>query len=189
MAVFLNFLASHGYSRYKHYTTNKKGGSLKKIIMAMLAGLLIVAAVCTAADNPALSKALAQATLFAELSDTEREMLKFVARLRQARAGERIIQQGTKLGRMFIILDSPAEIKVNGNHIVTLTGQTLVGEIEFLDMLPASADVIVSQDTDLIELNHAALTGLMDKQPRIGYVLMRELARIAAQRLRAGNLK
>jgi CRP-like cAMP-binding protein len=116
-------------------------------------------------------------------------MLKSVTRLRQARAGERIITQGAKSGSMFIILNSPAHILVNGNHIVTLTGQILVGEIEFLDTFPASADVIVTQDTGLIEVDHAALTGLMDQQPRIGYMLMRELARIAAQRLRAGNPK
>jgi len=162
---------------------------MKKIIRAVLAGLLIAATVCTAADNPALSRALAQATLFSGLTDIERDTLKSVTRLRQARAGERIIKQGSKSGSMFIILNSPVEIIVNGNHIVTLTGQSLVGEIEFLDTLPASADVIVSQDTDLIEVNHAALTGLMDIQPRMGYVLMRELARVAAQRLRAGNPK
>jgi CRP/FNR family cyclic AMP-dependent transcriptional regulator len=162
---------------------------MKKIIMAVLAGLMIAATVCIAADNPALSRALAKATLFAGLTDTERDTLKSATRLRQTRAGECIIKQGTKSDSMFIILDSPAEIHVNGNHIVTLTGQSLVGEIEFLDTLPASADVIVTQDTELIEMNHAALTNLMDKQPRMGYILMRELARISAQRLRAGNSK
>ncbi len=162
---------------------------MKKFIMAVIAGFLMTATVCTAADGPDLPKALAQAAFFAGLTDTERDMLKSVTRLRQARAGERIITQGAKSGSMFIILNSPAHILVNGNHIVTLTGQILVGEIEFLDTFPASADVIVTQDTGLIEVDHAALTGLMDQQPRIGYVLMRELARIAAQRLRAGNPK
>jgi CRP/FNR family transcriptional regulator, cyclic AMP receptor protein len=132
----------------------------------------------------ALSKAMAQVKLFAGLSDAERDSLKAAVTLRRGKAGERIIQQGKVRDRMFIILEGPAEVRVNGKHFVTLSGQTLVGEIEFLDMLPASADVFLLKETDLIELNYAALTRLMEKQPRLGYVLMREIARIEARRLR-----
>ncbi len=45
----------------------------KKTIMAVLAGLLIAATVCTAADNSDLSRALAKAGLFTGLTDTERD--------------------------------------------------------------------------------------------------------------------
>lgn len=146
--------------------------------------------VAAAQDNaPALSSALVQVKLFAELTDMERDALKSAATLRHAKAGERIIEQGTTNDRMFILLGGQAEIKVNGQHIVTISGQSLVGELEFLDSPPASADVIILQATDLIELNYAALGNLMEKQPRMGYVLMREFARIEAQRLRASNPK
>jgi hypothetical protein len=141
------------------------------------------------AKSSALSRALAQVKLFAGLTDTERDALRSAAALRHVKAGERIIEQETTLDRMFIILDGQAEVRVNGKHIVTLSGQSLVGELEFLDALPASADVLVLQETDVIEINHAALTGLMEKQPRLGYVLMTEFAEIEAQRLRAMNMK
>jgi CRP-like cAMP-binding protein len=137
----------------------------------------------------ALSKTLARVKLFAGLTDAEREALKAAATLRRGKAGERIIQQGKTMGRMFIIMEGQAEVRVNGKHIVTLSGQTLVGEIEFLDKLPASADVFLLKDTDLIELNYIALTDLMGKQPRLGYVLMSEIAKIEARRLRATNPK
>ena len=136
-----------------------------------------------------LSKALAQVKLFAGLTDAERDALKDAATLRRGKAGERIIQQGKAMHRMFIILEGKAEVRVNGKHIVTLSGQPLVGEVEFLDMLPASADVLLLEEADLIELNSNALTRLMEKQPRMGYVLMREIARIEARRLRDTNPK
>jgi len=136
-----------------------------------------------------LSKALAQVKLFAGLTDAERDALKAAATLRRGKAGERIIQQGKSMDRMFIILEGKAEVRVNGKHIVTLSGQPLVGEIEFLDRLPASADVLLLEKADLIELNYAALTRLMEKQPRLGYVLMREIAGIEARRLRDTNPK
>ena len=141
------------------------------------------------ARDLALSMTLAKVKLFAGLTDAERDALKDAATLRRGKSGERIIRQGKAMGRMFIIMEGQAEVRVNGKHIVTLSGQTLVGEIEFLDKLPASADVFLLKDTDLIELNYIALTDLMEKQPRLGYVLMGEIARIEAQRLRATNPK
>ena len=137
----------------------------------------------------ALSKALAQVKLFAGLTDAERDALKAAATLRRGKAGERIIQQGEALDRMFIILEGQAEVRINGKHVVTLSGQPLVGEIEFLDKLPAAADVLLLKETDLIVLNYAALTGLIEKQPRLGYVLMHEIAKIEARRLRKTNQK
>ena len=139
------------------------------------------------AKGPALSKALTEVKLFAGLTDAERAALDSAATLRRGRAGERIIEQGTSLGTMFIVLEGQAEVRINGKHIVTHSGQPLVGELEFLDRLPASADVILLQETDLIELNNAALNALMERQPRLGYVLIREIARIEAGRLRGSN--
>jgi CRP/FNR family cyclic AMP-dependent transcriptional regulator len=136
-----------------------------------------------------LSKALGQVKLFVGLTDKERDAMKAVTTLRRCKEGERIIEQGKLLDRMFVVLEGQAEVRVNGKPMATIPEQSLVGEVEFLDMLPASADVVISKETNLIELNNAALTGLMKKNPHLGYVLMSEVARIEGQRLRAMNLK
>ncbi len=136
-----------------------------------------------------LSKAMAQVKLFSGLTDKERDSLKSAATLRHCKEGELIIKRGTPLDRMFIVLEGHAEVRVNGKLMATLPGQSLVGEIEFLDMLPAEADVVIVKETDLIELNNAVLIGLMKKQPRLGYVLMSEIARIEGRRLRAMDSK
>ena len=141
------------------------------------------------AKSLALSKALSQVKLFGGLTDAERDALKASARLRQGKAGELIIRQGETLGSMFIVLGSEVEVRVDGKRVVTLSGQPLVGEIEFLDELSATADVLLLKETDFIELNNVALIGLMEKQPRLGYVLMREIAKIEAQRLRKTTRK
>jgi len=130
-----------------------------------------------------LSKALAQVKIAAGLTEAERESLKAAATLRRGQAG----QQGKEMGRMVIILQGKAEVRISGKLVVSLSGQSLVGEIEFLDTLPASADVVLLEDADLIELDSAALNRLMEKQPRVGYVLMREIAKIEAGRLRRTN--
>ena len=136
-----------------------------------------------------LSKALGQVKLFAGLTDKERDALKSAATLRHCKEGDRIIKAGTSLDKMFIVLGSQAEVRVNGKLMATLPEQSLVGELEFLDVLPATADVVILKETDLIELNNAALRDLMKKQPRLGYVVMSEIARIEGQRLRAMDMK
>lgn len=161
------------------------------VIIMLMFGFLVGSSLV--ADNAktslTLSEALSQVKLFADLTDAERDALKTVATLRQGKVGERIIRQGKTLGKMYIILKGDAEVQIDGKPFVTLTGQPLVGEIEFLDGLPATADVILGKETILIEFDNAALTRLMEKQPRLGYVLMREIARIEAQRLRQTSTK
>ena len=88
---------------------------------------------------------------------------------------------------MFIILGGTADVVIDGKTIVTLSGQTLVGEIEFLDGRPASADVVLIEDTDLVQLDNTALLTVFDEQPRIGYMVMHGLAKLDAQRLRTAN--
>ncbi|MBU0971881.1 MAG: cyclic nucleotide-binding domain-containing protein [Proteobacteria bacterium] len=136
-----------------------------------------------------LSQALSRVALFSDLTEMERSRLADAAFLRRGQAGEQIIHQGKARDRMFILLEGKAEVRVNGKHLTTISGQALVGEIEFLDKLPASADVILLEETDLIELDYGALTRLMEGHPRLGYVIMGGIARIEARRLRGSNPK
>ncbi len=160
---------------------------LAALVVMLLAGF---AANSYGADSPketSLSKAMDQAKIFAGLTTKEKAALRSTATLRRCKEGERIIEQGKPTGKMFIILEGMAEVRVNGKLVAALPQQSLVGELEFLDGLSAGADVVILQETDLIELDNGALIALMEKQPRLGYVLMGEIARIEGRRLRAMN--
>jgi CRP/FNR family transcriptional regulator, cyclic AMP receptor protein len=159
------------------------------VSVVMLGSLAGISFGADKAQGPELSKALDRAKLFAGLTAEERTAVRSTAALRHCREGERIIEQGKPTGRMYIILGSQAEVRVKGSLVATLPEQSLVGELEFLDGMPASADVIVLKETDLIELDNGALTALMKKAPRLGYQLMTEIARIEGQRLRAMDRK
>lgn len=134
-----------------------------------------------------LSEALSRVEMFEALSDAQRDLLKSAVTLRRAKAGERIVEQDKPLDRMFILLGGGAEVWVNDQLVVTLSGQTVIGEVEYLDGRPGTSNVYLLEDTDLLELSYAALTDLMEQHPRLGYVLMREIAEIEARRLRDTN--
>lgn len=168
--------------------------------MALMARLFLILAVMLGAfpggvgamdeiKNLELRNALGQVKLFSGMTGKERAALNAAAGLRHSQEGERIIEQGKPLDRMFIILEGKAEIWVDGKIMAILPPQSLVGDIEFLDGLPASADVYVLKNTRLVELNNARLNTLMEERPRLGYQFMREIAKIGGQRLRAMNKK
>ena len=160
------------------------------LAFVMVIGLLAAQAFAAGGSKPlTLTQAIAQTGLFSGLTEAERAALEGAAVLRHGEAGERIIEQGTSSDRMFVVLEGESEVRVQGELVATLPAQALVGEIEFLDGRPASADVTLLEASYVIELNHRKLERLMDQRPRMGYVLMSEIARIEARRLRAMDEK
>jgi CRP-like cAMP-binding protein len=129
-------------------------------------------------------QALGKVSIFADLTDSEREALVPAAVLRRIEAGGRITRPGEEPGKMYLVMDGKTQVRVNGRLVTTIIGQTIIGETEFLDSRPMFAEVIVETETDLVELDNAKLLEIMDAHPRIGYIVMRELAIIEAARLR-----
>jgi CRP-like cAMP-binding protein len=167
---------------------------MKRMAAGLTLALFWVSAVfanhASASGEPrSLTQAIGQAGLFSDLTGEEKAALETAALLRHGRKGERVIEQGRSQKRMLVILQGESEVRVHGKTVAILPAQSLVGEIEFLDGFPASADVVLLQDSQIIELDNAKLESLMNQQPRIGYILMREIARIEARRLRAMNEK
>ena len=97
-------------------------GKICRFICAVVIILGCLAGNSLSADNTKtlnLSKTLSQVKLFAGLTNTERDALKNVATLRQGKEGERIIQQGKTSGKMFIILEGDAEVRIDGKSAST----------------------------------------------------------------------
>lgn len=131
--------------------------------------------------------ALRQVPLFARLDDSQLRKVAEIAELRQGQKGEHIITQGKRIGKIFVALDSEVQIRIGGKLIVVLPIKSLVGEIEFLIDVPATADVVLNKNSKVLVLGHGPLRKVMDAHPRIGYVLMDGFASMEAQRLRMTN--
>ncbi|MFH1488699.1 MAG: cyclic nucleotide-binding domain-containing protein [Pseudomonadota bacterium] len=131
--------------------------------------------------------ALRQNPLFARLDDGQLRKVAEAAELRQGQKGERIIAQGSRIGKMFIALDTEVQVRIGGELIVLLPANSLVGEIEFLIDVPATADVLLNGNSRVLVMEHGPLRRVMDAHPGIGYVLMDEFAKMEAHRLRMNN--
>lgn len=133
--------------------------------------------------------ALKQVPLFARLDESQLRRVSEAAELRVGQRGERIISQGKRIGKMSIALDSEVQVRIGGELIVVLPPQSLVGEIEFLIDVPATADVVLEEQSRVLVISHGPLRTVMDAHPAIGYVLMDEFAKMEASRLRMNNMR
>jgi len=78
---------------------------------------------------------------------------------------------------------------VNKMEATVLRAGDPFGEITFLEGIRRSADVRALTSSKVIKWNGAALHGILEENYRMGYVFMKNLARLLAQRIRHINLK
>ena len=159
------------------------------LLMVVAAGVLLSTNAFAGKATDPLGTALSRAALLSGLTGVEQDLLKPAARLLHGKAGQQVIRQGSDMGQMLIVLDGRADIRIDGNSYAVLSGQILLGEIEFLDGQPATADVVLLENADYISLDNAEMNRIMEAHPRIGYVLIREIARIEARRLRKASTR
>jgi CRP-like cAMP-binding protein len=158
------------------------------VLFSVWIAFLGITATCSGAEGPtscdALLPALRQVRVFQRLDEQQLRKVAEVAELVERQDGDRIIEQGKRIGKMAIALDSGVRIRIGGKTIRVLPANSLVGEIEFLEDVPASADVVLVGKSKIILLEHKRFQGVMDADPGLGYRVMVEIARMEANRLR-----
>ena len=134
-----------------------------------------------------------QNSLFAELPDSFlREILASTTIIR-AYNGQTLIEEGEESLEVFILLAGKVKIQIESITpyveigITKLGSGEVIGEMALLENGPRCATVVTSEASELARIPAAALQKLMERHPETGVVLMRNLARILAERLRGMN--
>ncbi len=92
--------------------------------------------------------------------------------------GERLIQQGSRPGALFLIVAGNAEA-VDPSHEITgsrLSAPDVVGEVSLVTKLPAIADVVAVSQVQALPLSYSALAGLLASSPLTALALVRWFA-------------
>jgi CRP-like cAMP-binding protein len=107
---------------------------------------------------------------------------------RRFRAGEQIIATGDSDRALLIILDGEVSTSIgSGRRSRTLSvspAGSVVGELGFLDGLPRSADVVATADGELLRLSRADFDALAAAEPALGRLILSDLGRVVAMRVR-----
>ena len=150
-------------------------------------------------DNPNTTeqavKTLGLAGLVKDMSADEIEALAGLAEEKEYPRGSIIIQEDSKsrdfyvicYGRISIRLILPA-MESKEEIIYTMRDGQIFGELSLVDGSPRSATVRAEDDVTVLRFDFTRMSDLLDGSPRIGYLLMRNIAAIIAARVRNTNM-
>jgi len=126
--------------------------------------------------------------LFRGLDDGDIYHLARIGRVLHFPSGERLVRQGTEGDRFFLAIGGGMRALVNGVEVGRIAAGETAGELALVDAGVRSADVVADGEVEAVEIRCEDFHALIDRRPRIGSVVMRNLAVILGERLRRANL-
>jgi small-conductance mechanosensitive channel/CRP-like cAMP-binding protein len=136
-------------------------------------------------DGGAIVERLAAVDIFAPLSAQETGMLAQAATSHVFAPGETVIRAGDPGSSMFVVHNGRVSVQVNENGrsrtVATLSEGAFFGEMALFTGEPRTANVVALEETEVLEIGHAAMKLVFDTNPD----LVESLSHIIAERRQA----
>lgn len=136
----------------------------------------------------AIINLLAGLPIFDGLGDGD---LRKIARLftqKLYRAGEKIFAKASSGNEAYVVMRGQVDIRIeNGSTLAELGNGQIFGELAFLDGSPRTADAVAVQPSILLVIQRTAFNTLVQREPHLGMIVMRNIALELSNRLRKTN--
>ena len=133
-------------------------------------------------DGGAVVERLSAVDIFAPLSVEETGMLAQAATRHVFAPGEMVIRAGDPGSSMFVVHNGKVRVQVNDNGrprtVATLNEGDFFGEMALFTGEPRTANVVALEETEVLEIGHAAMKRVFDTNPD----LVESLSFIIAER-------
>jgi CRP-like cAMP-binding protein len=135
---------------------------------------------------------LGQIELFQGLTREELHGLDHLSIEHTYEPGQVVIKQGSQDRDIYVVVDGSAEAEIatdgQRRHLATFTPQQFFGEIAMVDHEPRSATVKAgSNGLTALRIAHTKLEAIMENNHHIGYIILRHIAAVLCERIRATN--
>ncbi len=140
------------------------------------------------------TKILDKVDMFRGLSQRQLESLAQISYEKEYRAGEAVFTEHSSGAEVYIIKKGKVCIelglkgKPNAATIQRLCVGQIFGELALVDKRSRSATAMCESDCQIIIINRDKLDELFEQDSRLGYIVMRNLAQLLAERLRRTDL-
>ena len=129
--------------------------------------------------------------LFYEMYEKEIEKIVKRGLVGTYQPGEMIVSDGQEGDEIFVVLEGKLAVQkktpVGVIDIAPLVKGDVFGELVLLDEKIRSADIVSVETSHILELSYNQIFSLYEKEPRIFGVLLLNVSRLLAKRLRATN--
>ncbi|HZJ45056.1 MAG TPA: mechanosensitive ion channel family protein [Pyrinomonadaceae bacterium] len=133
-------------------------------------------------DGGAIVERLAAVDIFAPLSAEETAMLARAATSHVFAPGETVIRAGDPGSSMFVVHNGRVRVQVSENGrartVATLSEGAFFGEMALFTGEPRTANIVAIEETEVLEIGHAAMKQVFDTNPD----LVESLSYIIAER-------
>jgi CRP/FNR family cyclic AMP-dependent transcriptional regulator len=130
--------------------------------------------------------------LFFELYDSEIERITRFCAVTSHEPGGAIVREGQEGDEIFVILEGSAYIEKQTQQgplrIHTLRKGDPFGELVLVDERKRSADIVAAENCSVLEMHYSQIFSLYEEEPRIFGLIMLNLSRLLARRMRETNL-
>lgn len=126
--------------------------------------------------------------LFNDLYEDEIDVVLKQCHVLQLKPGEKVFEEGDSGDHIFLVLSGKIQIIKGGVHIADLTKADLFGEMILLYEGTRSTSAIADIHSDLLVLDYHSVLKMYDRNPRAMSIMMLNLARLLAERLKKSNV-
>ncbi len=128
---------------------------------------------------------VAWAELLSELGQTQADWALDAGTERTLAPGEALLEHGKDVDALHLVLTGLLDVKAPGAGLIAKIGAgEMVGEISFVDHLPASASVVAADETRVLSIPKRRLLARFEQDGAFAAAFYRALALTAARRLR-----
>lgn len=127
--------------------------------------------------------------LFYELYDEEIMAIVESCKVVQAYEGDYIFREGDVGDEIFLILNGSATVKRGEVELAKLRKGDLFGEMVLLKDNIRKADIEINSFTDILIIDYQAIFGLFETNNKVFSILMLNLSRLLATRLKKAGEK
>ena len=129
------------------------------------------------------------APLFNDLYDSEIDSILQSCHVMQLQSGEKIFNEGDPGEDLYLVLNGKIDIMKKGVLIASLGKAEIFGEMILLYEGTRSTDAFAVVPSDLLLLNYQSILSVYDKNPRAMSIMMLNLSRLLADRLKKSNVE
>ncbi len=134
-------------------------------------------------------KMIKQAAIFQDLTDEQLARIDERGEHRTATEGDTIFAEGSSGHSLFVLLEGRVQISVKMSRdseqapVHTVVPGEVFGEFAFVTNQERSATARASQDSAYFAFKRETFHELADEDPKLGYVVLREVGQILVERL------